>query len=84
MARLESVSSDDLKEHLGQVEGKRPTLRLVVGINYTEGVSQSEIASWYGVSRTTIHNWLNRLERLREEPLEEVVYDAERSGRPIV
>ena len=55
---------------------------MVVGINYNEGVSQTDLAEWYGVSRTTIHNWLNRLERLESEPFEEVIYDANRPGRP--
>ena len=76
------MSTDELREHLDEVEQKRPTLRLVVGINYKEGVSQAELAEWYGVSRTTIHNWLNRLERLDTEPFEEVIYDADRPGRP--
>lgn len=83
MARLEQVTADDLREHLDVVEEKRPTLRLVVGINYKEGVSQSELAEWYAISRTTVHNWLNRLERLADEPVENVVYDAERPGRPV-
>ena len=82
MGRLESVSTDELREYLDEVEQKRPTLRLVVGINYKEGVSQTKLAEWYGVSRTTIHNWLNRLERLESEPFEEVIYDADRPGRP--
>lgn len=82
MDRLEQVSADDLREYLDVVDEKRPALRLVVGINYKEGVSQSELADWYGVSRTTVHNWLNRLERLTDEPFENVIYDAERPGRP--
>ena len=82
MARLEAVSADELRAYLDEVEQKRPTLRLVVGINYKEGVSQSDLAEWYGVSRTTIHNWLNRLERLETEPFDEVIYDADRPGRP--
>ncbi len=82
MGRLEHVSAAELREHLATVEGRRATLRLVVGINYKEGVPQSTIADWYGVSRTTIHHWLNRLERLETEPFEDVIYDAERAGRP--
>ena len=82
MGRLEAVSTDELRDYLDEVEQKRPTLRLVVGINYKEGVSQTELAEWYDVSRTPIHNWLNRLERLGAEPFEEVIYDADRPGRP--
>jgi transposase len=82
MARLERVSADELREYLDEVTEKRPTLRLVVGINYKEGVSQSALADWYAISRTTVHNWLNRLERLADEPFEDVIFDADRSGRP--
>lgn len=82
MARLEEVTADELREYLDIVQEKRPTLRLVVGINYKEGVSQSELADWYAISRTTVHNWLNRLERLTDETVEDAIYDAERPGRP--
>lgn len=82
MSRLEQISADELRGYLDAVEGKRASLRLVVGINYKEGVSQTEIADWYGISRTTVHHWLNRLERLPDEPLEAVVTDADRPGRP--
>lgn len=82
MGRLERVSAGELREHLATVEGRRATLRLVVGINYKEGVPQSTLADWYGVSRTTVHHWLDRLERLETEPVEDVIYDAERTGRP--
>ena len=44
MGRLEAVFADELREYLDEVEQKRPTLRLVVGINYKEGVSQSDLA----------------------------------------
>lgn len=82
MARLDQVTADELREYLDIVEEKRPSLRLVVGINNKESVSQSKIAEWYAISRTTVHNWLNRLERLADEPVENVVYDAGRPGRP--
>jgi len=82
MDRLENVSASQLRDYLDDVEGTRETLRLVVGINYKHGVSQSRLAAWYGVSRTTVHNWLDRLERLESEPLEAVIHDDDRPGRP--
>lgn len=80
--RPKSVSVEYLRQCLTEVEGKTAAKRIMVGINHKEGVPQTELADWYNVSRTTIHNWLDRLERLSEEPLEEVVYDDERPGRP--
>ena len=82
MAHLEDISADQLREYLSKAEDKRPTLRIVAGINYKEGVSATTIADWYDVSESTVHNWLNRLERLNEEPVEDVIHDAPRSGRP--
>ncbi len=82
MAHLEDISADELRSCFDEVESKRPVLRLVAGINYKEGVAATTIADWYGVSESTVHNWLNRLERLRHESPEDVIYDAPRSGRP--
>lgn len=82
MGRLENITAEQLRDYVQKVEKKAETLRLVVGINYKNGVTQSELADWYGVSRTTVHNWLDRLERLDSEPLEEVIHDDQRSGRP--
>jgi len=82
MSRLDGISMDFLRDGLGKVRGKRATMRLVVAINYKAGVAQTELADWYGISRTTVHNWLDRLERLADEPLTDVIYDAERPGRP--
>ncbi|WP_424004743.1 helix-turn-helix domain-containing protein [Haloarcula salina] len=80
--RPETVSVEELRSYLREVEGKTATQRITVGINHKEGVSQTELADWYDVSRTTIHNWLNRLERLEDEPPEAVIYDEKRPGRP--
>lgn len=82
MGRLENISAEQLRGYLEKVEKKAETLRLVVGINYKNGITQTELADWYGVSRTTIHNWLDRLERLDSEPFEAVIRDDQRSGRP--
>lgn len=82
MAHLEDVSADDLREILAEVEGKRATQRVMVGLNYKEGISQRRLARMYGRTEKTIYNWLRRLDRLADEPVEEVVYDAPRPGRP--
>lgn len=82
MTRPEGVTADDLRRILAEVEGKVPTQRVLAGINVKDGVPQTTVAERYGVHRHTIANWLDRLERLPEEPFEEVVYDAERPGRP--
>lgn len=82
MGRLEDVSIDDLHEALESITASSATLRIVVGLNYKHGVSQTEMAEWYGVSRSTIHNWLTDLKRINDTALENVVCDDSRPGRP--
>lgn len=82
MNYLESVTTDDLRRLLDDVDGKKPALRVVVGINYKAGVSPTDIARWYGLSRTTVYNWLARLESLADESDPTVLVDARRPGRP--
>lgn len=82
MGDIEGVDPADLRDALAEVEGKKPTLRLCVAIGYENGVSPTELAEWYGLSRATVYNWLDRVERLATEPAAEVLVDADRPGRP--
>jgi transposase len=84
MAGLENVSTDDLRQVLAEVEGKKPAQRLMVAINYLEAddLTQKEVAERYGYTGGWLSRWLDRLERLADEPFEQVVYDEPRSGRP--
>ena len=82
MGHLEDVTADDLRQILAAVEGKQATQRVMVGLNYKAGLAQRELAEMYGVTEKTIYNWLCRLDRLVDEPVEEVVYDDDRPGRP--
>lgn len=84
MATGENLSAEDLREILVKVEGKKPTQRVMAAINYLEedDATQKEIANRYGYSGGWLSQWLTRLERLEAEPVEDVVYDEPRSGRP--
>jgi len=79
MDHLDEVSIEELQDALDNVDGKKPTQRLLAAIAYKNGVTQTELAEWYGVERRTIYNWLKRLET--DEPLRQAVTDAKRSGR---
>ena len=79
MEHLEEISVDELQRALEEVEGKKPTQRLLAAIAYKNGVSQTELARWYDVERKTIYNWLRRLD---SGSLEDAVTDAPRPGRP--
>jgi transposase len=76
---LDEISVEELQDALGNVEGKKPTERLLAAIAYKNGVSQEELAEWYDVHRKTIYNWLKRLDA--DESLEHAVANTHRSGR---
>lgn len=79
MDHLRDLSTDDLRDALDRVDGKTPALRLVAAIAYENGVSQTELATWFGVERKTIYNWLRRFD---DAPPAEAARDADRPGRP--
>lgn len=79
MDHLDEITIEELQQALNEVERKKPTQRLLAAIAYKNGVTQTELAEWYGVQRRTIYSWLKRL---KSEPLEQAVIDAHRSGRP--
>lgn len=79
MDHLTELSLEDLQQALEEVDGKKPTMRLLAAIAYKNGVTQTELSEWYDVERRTIYSWLKRLE---SESLTEAVTDAKRSGRP--
>ena len=78
------ISADDLRDVLTEVEGKKPTQRLMAAINYLEDddLTQKEVAERYGYTGGWLSRWLHRFERLADEPFEDVVYDEHRPGRP--
>ena len=84
MANLENISVGELRQILAEVDDADATQRLMAAITYKEidSLTQNEAADLYGFSSGWASKWFNRLERLEEEPFEDVVYDESRSGRP--
>jgi len=84
MASLNAASLEDLRDGLAEVEGKKPTQRLMAAINYLEeaDVTMAEVAERYGYTGPWLSQWVDRLDRLADEPVEQVVYDEPREGRP--
>jgi transposase len=76
---LDEISVEELQDALDNVDGTKPTQRLLAAIAYKNGVTQTELAEWYGVQRRTIHSWLNRLDT--DESIEQAVRDDKRTGR---
>jgi len=79
MDHLDEISVEELQEALDNVDGKKPTERLLAAIAYKNGVTQTELAEWHDTGRRTIYSWLNRLDT--DESLEQAVSDDKRTGR---
>ena len=79
MDHLDEITVEELHDALDNVEGKKPTQRLLAAIAYKHGVTQTELAEWHNTGRRTIYSWLKRLDT--DESLEQAVTDAHRSGR---
>lgn len=79
MDHLNKISLDELHAALDEVNGKRPTQRLLAAIAYKDGVTQTQLAKWNDTGRRTIYSWLMRFDT--DEPLVEAVTDDQRSGR---
>jgi transposase len=79
MDHLDEIPVEDLQEALDNVDGNKPTQRLLAAIAYKNGVTQTELAEWHDTGRRTIYSWLMRFDT--DEPLEQAVSDAQRPGR---
>jgi len=79
MNHLDEIAVEELQDALDNVDGKKPTQRLLAAIAYKNGVSQTELAEWYDVQRRTVYSWLKRLDI--DESLEQAVSDDKRTGR---
>lgn len=75
--RLENISTDYLREVLTEVEDGKPTQKIMLAINYKEEdlVTQKKLAERYGISRSTVRDWLFCVERLEDESHENVLPD---------
>jgi DNA-binding MarR family transcriptional regulator len=60
------MSTDDLRQVLAEVEGKKPTQRVMTSINYLDEdeATLEDVAERYGYTAGCLSRWLDRLERL--------------------
>nr|WP_254546800.1 IS630 family transposase [Halomarina sp. BND7] len=79
MNHLDEISVEELQDALDNVDGKKPTQRLLAAIACKNGVTQTELAEWYDVQRRTIYSWLKRLDT--DESREQAVSDDKQTGR---
>jgi hypothetical protein len=76
---LDGISVEELQDALDNVDGNKPTQRLLTPIAFKNGVTQTELAEWYDVQRRTTYSWLKRLDT--DESLEQSVSNSKESVR---
>jgi transposase len=79
MGKLEGVDPARLRETLADAPDAKATKRLMVALDYLDGVPVDELSDRYGIPRSTVYYWLSRFE---ERPIEEAITDEDRPGRP--
>ncbi|WP_122088430.1 helix-turn-helix domain-containing protein [Halalkalicoccus subterraneus] len=79
MAKLESITGDELRTALAATTDHKAVQRLMIALAYTDGRSVGHLSRLYGVPQSTIYYWLDRFD---ERGLEEALEDEPRSGRP--
>lgn len=79
MSKLENTSIDDLRAALSRVEEAKAAIRLMTAIAYKDGVPVATVSERYGIPRSTVYYWLDRVEA---QPLDDALTDQPRPGRP--
>jgi transposase len=79
MGKLDDVDPAALREALADSADAKATKRLMVALDYLDGVAVDDLSDRYGIPRSTVYYWLSRFE---ERPIDEAVTDEDRPGRP--
>ena len=79
MNKLDDVDPGALREVLAETTDAKAAKRLVVALDYLDGVPVDELQDRYGIPRSTIYYWLSRFE---DRPVSEAITDEDRPGRP--
>jgi transposase len=79
MGKLDGVDPAALRDVLADAPDAKATKRLMVALDYLDGVPVDELSDRYGIPRSTVYYWLSRFE---ERPIREAVVDEDRPGRP--
>ncbi|WP_136602706.1 helix-turn-helix domain-containing protein [Salinigranum halophilum] len=79
MSKLDHVDPAALREKLADTGDAKATKRLMVALDYLDGVAVDELSDRYGIPRSTVYYWLSRFD---ERPIDEAITDEDRPGRP--
>jgi transposase len=79
MGKLDDVDPARLREALADSPDAKAAKRLMVALDYLDGIRVDELSDRYGIPRSTVYYWLSRFE---ERPIDEAITDEDRPGRP--
>jgi transposase len=77
--KLAGVPHERLRSLFRDVEDATALRRLVAAIEYKRGSAPADVAAAYGVPRSTVYDWLDRV---AEDGVPAGLYDEDRPGRP--
>lgn len=77
--KIPDVSAGELRERLSEVTDGKAVKRLFVALAYKHGDAPRDIERRYGIPRSRVYQWLDRIE---SRGLDEALDDDPRPGRP--
>ena len=79
MAKLSTVTVDELHAALERVTTGKAAKRLMIALAYKDGAPVDTLSERYDIPQSTVYYWLDRFE---EMPIDEAIEDGDRPGRP--
>lgn len=76
--KIKNISENELREHVEIDTDSKPHWRLVVAIEYKNGLSPAQIEAKYGISKNNVYTWLDRFE---ERGVKAALHDTPKPGR---
>ena len=76
---LDTVTLEELQDQLDEAESKEASQRLMVAIAYKQGLTEADIAEWYGFPEEDLTEWFEEFE---SKSVDEVVDEIERFEMP--
>lgn len=64
MAKLSTVSVDDLHEALEGVSTGKAAKRLMIALAYKDGVAVATLSERYAIPQSTVYFWLDRFKEM--------------------
>ena len=79
MNKFEAVDTDALRETLREAATAKAVKRLIITLEYADGVRVDTLSDRYGIPRATVYSWFDQFEY---QSISEAIENDSRPGRP--